>query len=81
MECIPVCLCRDMVRLGEYDLTRSDDVPDTQDFGIVQRHSIGYNPRTYENDIVILVLDRNVVFSGKGVVVLLYTMSSCSHLN
>ncbi|KAG0725097.1 CLIP domain-containing serine protease 2 [Chionoecetes opilio] len=57
----PVIL--DTVRLGEYDLKRLDDVPHTQDFGIAQRFSHDYDPATYENDIVILVLDREVVFT------------------
>ncbi|XP_050711428.1 venom protease-like [Eriocheir sinensis] len=53
------------VRLGEYDLTRTDDVPFgvTQDFAITQRLIKDYNPTSLENDIVILVLDGEVKLS------------------
>ncbi|XP_045128339.1 venom protease-like [Portunus trituberculatus] len=52
-----------IVRLGEYDVTRFDEVPGTQDFGILERHNKQYKSQTYENDIVIIVLDRDVVFT------------------
>lgn len=58
---------RETVRLGEFDLSRTDDIPAgyTQDFGIAEQIIKDFNPNTYENDIVILVLDSEVQLSGK----------------
>lgn len=62
-----IFVCSNTVRLGDYDLTRTNDVPFgvTQDFAITRRLTKDYNPTSLENDIVILVLDGEVKLSGK----------------
>lgn len=54
-----------MVRLGEHDLTSSSDNARPQDFRIAGRRSPGYNRRTHENDIEVLILDADVAFNGE----------------
>lgn len=51
------------VRLGEFSLSRSNDDASPQDFRIVSRRDNGYNRRTKENDIMLLILDRDVQFN------------------
>ncbi|KAG0718763.1 Proclotting enzyme [Chionoecetes opilio] len=47
-----------MVRLGAFDLTRSSTSTPPQDFNIRDRRDGGYNTRTNEDDIIILIMDR-----------------------
>ena len=56
---------RTMVRLGTYSLTRSTTSVAPQDFTISDRRDGGYNTNTKENDITIVILDRDAVFNGE----------------
>ncbi|KAK3891227.1 hypothetical protein Pcinc_004869 [Petrolisthes cinctipes] len=49
------------VRLGEHNLTKPNDAA-PQDFSIARHIENGFNKRTHENDISILVLDRIINF-------------------
>lgn len=54
-----------MVRLGAYDLSRSSStVVAPQDFNIQDRRDGGYNMKTKENDITIIILDREATFNA-----------------
>ncbi|XP_042211832.1 venom protease-like [Homarus americanus] len=53
-----------IVRLGEHSLSKTDEGANPQDFSIVEQRNNGYNSKTQENDIIILVLDREVQFSS-----------------
>nr|XP_045597754.1 venom protease-like isoform X1 [Procambarus clarkii] len=53
------------IRLGEFSLTRSNDDAAPQDFRIASRIDGGYNRRTKENDIMLLIMDRDVQFIDK----------------
>ncbi len=53
------------VRLGEHDLADDSEVdPSPMDYRVVDRimHS-GYSPRTFDHDIALLVLDRDVEYT------------------
>nr|AFA42359.1 clip domain serine proteinase 1 [Portunus trituberculatus] len=52
-----------MVRIGAYSLTRSSTSIAPQDFNIRDRRDGGYVTRTKENDISIVILDREAVFN------------------
>ncbi|KAK8406801.1 hypothetical protein O3P69_007391 [Scylla paramamosain] len=52
-----------MVRLGAYSLTRSSTTVAPQDFTIKDRRDGGYNTNTKENDITIVILDRDAEFN------------------
>lgn len=54
------------VRLGEHDLSSDDDGASPIDVGVAGRvvHS-RYNPRNFDNDIALVVLDREVEFTEK----------------
>ena len=51
------------MRLGEHNLALEDDGASPVDYGVVERiiHS-EYSPRSYDNDIALLVLDRDVEY-------------------
>lgn len=55
-----------MARLGELDLSREDDGASPVDILIKEqiKHE-NYNPKSFSNDIAVLVLERDVEFSGK----------------
>nr|ASL24503.1 serine protease cSP [Pacifastacus leniusculus] len=53
------------IRLGEFSLTRSNDGGTPQDFRISSKRDNGYNRRTKENDIMLLIMDRDVQFTDK----------------
>ena len=51
------------VRLGEYDFENEGETESsTYDLASMKMHE-QYDPQTFENDIAILTLDRNVIFS------------------
>lgn len=52
--------------MGEHDLKRDDDKAEPIDVGVKDRiiHS-DYHPRTFDNDIALLVLERDVQFTDK----------------
>ncbi|KAK7076188.1 hypothetical protein SK128_002232 [Halocaridina rubra] len=51
------------VRLGDYDLDRSNDIASPQDILIIDSRSPNFNANTFEGDIAILTLARDVNFS------------------
>lgn len=53
-----------IIRLGEYDFTRSNETR-AQDFEVVDiRVHVDFSLKTYENDIAIVKLHRRTVFSS-----------------
>ncbi|KAG0692813.1 Proclotting enzyme [Chionoecetes opilio] len=52
-----------MVRLGAFDLTRRSTSTPPQDFNIRDRRDGGYNTRTNEDDIIILIMDREAALN------------------
>lgn len=50
------------MRLGEHNLVRANDGAQPQDFTIKTRRGNGYNRETNENDIMLLILDRDAQF-------------------
>lgn len=51
------------VRLGEYDFENEGETEaSTYDLASMKMHE-QYDPQTFENDIAVLTLDRNVIFS------------------
>lgn len=65
MISLAVVVMRSHVRLGEHDVTSATDGALPQDFLIMRRLSPGYNAKTKLNDISVLQLDREVVFTGR----------------
>jgi secreted trypsin-like serine protease len=62
---MPLTSPRFQVRLGEHDLSSDDDGATPIEYRVVDRviHS-DYSPRTFDNDIALLTLDRDVEYTG-----------------